>query len=49
MIKREDVLEALSNVIETDLNNDIVSSNLIEDFHLLKNILYLLFRQLNFV
>ena len=34
MIKREDVLEALSNVIETDLNNDIVSSNLIEDLQI---------------
>ncbi len=30
-MKREDVLEALSNVIEPDLNKDIVSSNLIEE------------------
>lgn len=30
-MKREDVLKALSKVIEPDLNKDIVSSNLIED------------------
>ncbi len=30
-MKREDVLQALSNVIEPELNKDIVSSNLIED------------------
>ena len=30
-MKREDVLDALSNVIEPELNKDIISSNLIED------------------
>jgi ATP-binding protein involved in chromosome partitioning len=30
-MKREDVLQALSNVIEPELNKDIVSANLIED------------------
>lgn len=31
MIKREDVLDVLSNIQEPELNKDIVSSNLIED------------------
>jgi ATP-binding protein involved in chromosome partitioning len=34
MMKREDVLSALSNVIEPDLNKDIVSLNLIEDLQI---------------
>ena len=30
-MKREEILQALSNVIEPELNKDIVSANLIED------------------